>query len=74
MSWGVARRVSCPARLARTIGDKTGVVMPNRVDFNPLVPGEGVEARRRLDIAEHEQVVRFGETRPPAALGCGPCV
>jgi len=60
MSGGVARRVYVSARLARTLGDTAGEVIPNGVDFNLFAPGDRVQARRRLGIAEHERVVLFG--------------
>jgi teichuronic acid biosynthesis glycosyltransferase TuaC len=56
---GVARRMYVSERLARTLGDKAGVVIPNGVDFNVFVPADRAAARRRLGIGESEQLVLF---------------
>jgi glycosyltransferase involved in cell wall biosynthesis len=69
MGGGVARRVYVSARLATTIGDKTGEIIPNGVDFNLFIPSDRVEARRRLGIAEQEQVVLFGGDAAAAVKG-----
>jgi teichuronic acid biosynthesis glycosyltransferase TuaC len=57
---GVKRRIYVSARLARAFGDTAGQVIPNGVDFRAFAPGDRVEARTRLGIDEHEQVVLFG--------------
>jgi glycosyltransferase involved in cell wall biosynthesis len=69
MGAGVARRVYVSARLARTLGDNAGEVIPNGVDFSVFAPGDRTEARRRLGIDKQEQVVLFGGNPADAVKG-----
>jgi teichuronic acid biosynthesis glycosyltransferase TuaC len=55
----MARRIYVSARLARTIGDEGGEVIPNGVDFRIFAPGDRTEARRGLGIDDREQAVLF---------------
>ncbi len=57
---GVAKRVYVSARLAATMGDDDGEVIPNGVDFSVFVPGDRTVARRRFSIEDSEYAVLFG--------------
>ncbi len=65
----VAKRVYVSARLARTMGDDAGEVIPNGVDFAFFVPGDRAATRRRLDVGEHEQLILFGGSPSDAVKG-----
>lgn len=69
MGRSVARRIFVSARLARTLGDTAGEVIPNGVDFRLFVPGDRMKERRRLGIDEHEWVVLFGGAPTDAVKG-----
>jgi teichuronic acid biosynthesis glycosyltransferase TuaC len=69
MGGGVARTVYVSARLADTVGDETGEVIPNGVDFDVFAPGDRAEQRRRMGIDAHERVVLFGGAPDHAVKG-----
>jgi teichuronic acid biosynthesis glycosyltransferase TuaC len=69
MRGGVARTVYVSARLAGTVGDEAGEVIPNGVDFNVFAPGDRAGERRRMGIDEHERVVLFGGHPSQAVKG-----
>lgn len=59
-SGGIAERIYVSRRLATAAGDPAGLVIPNGVDLQTLVPGDRATARAELGFEPGELVVLFG--------------
>jgi teichuronic acid biosynthesis glycosyltransferase TuaC len=57
---GYAARIYVSKRLAEAADDRSGIIIPNGVDFNRFTPGDRLESRRMVGAQPDDRVLLFG--------------